>query len=185
VATRPDEVIVLVGGDDVLARTFRKMGRWLAVTKRLPREPSAAWYASCLREIVRELKSKTTARVALCSLCPIGEDPTSTEPHQRMLDELLAEYSGIVERIARDESVSYVPVYECLRERIAASPGRAFTDLRFWRMYRDAFRTLVLRRDLDALGAANGWRFHTDGIHLNARAGKVVADLLQTFVASP
>jgi len=28
----------------------------------------------------------------------------------------------------------------------------------------------------------NGWRFHTDGVHLNSRGGMIVADLVQEFV---
>jgi hypothetical protein len=28
----------------------------------------------------------------------------------------------------------------------------------------------------------NGWRFHTDGIHLNSRGGIIVADLVQEFI---
>jgi hypothetical protein len=53
-----------------------------------------------------------------------------------------------------------------------------------WRGFRpsDAFRLLVLRWSLDEIADRNGWRFHTDGIHLNSRGGKLVADLVQTFV---
>jgi hypothetical protein len=28
----------------------------------------------------------------------------------------------------------------------------------------------------------NGWRFHTDGVHLNSRGGMIVADLVQEFI---
>jgi lysophospholipase L1-like esterase len=185
IAARPDKVIVLVGGDDVLATTFWAMRCFLAVTRRVLREPSAAWYEECLQQIARELKSKTAARVALCSLCPLGEDPESTNPYQHKLNKLLAEYESIIERVAREETLVYLPVYERLNQQILASPGQAFTDFRFLPMYRDAFRTVVLRRGLDEVGEMNGWRFHTDGIHLNARSGKFLADLLQTFVVSP
>jgi lysophospholipase L1-like esterase len=184
IAAHPDMVIVLVGGDDVLASTFEEMRRYVAIVKRPPREPSADWYEECMRAIVRQLKTKTTARIALCSLCPIGEDPTSTNPYQEKLNRLLGEYRAIIERVALGEDVVYVPVYERLREQISASPGRALTEFRFWPMYRDAFRAVVLHLDLDRLGDANGWRFHTDGIHLNTRSGTVLADLLQNFVSA-
>ena len=51
-------------------------------------------------------------------------------------------------------------------------------------MYRAAFKLLVLHRSLDEIGEQNGWRFHTDGIHLNNRSGKILADLVQEFVAA-
>jgi hypothetical protein len=51
-------------------------------------------------------------------------------------------------------------------------------------MYRDAFRLLVLRWDLDKIAERNGWQFHTDGIHLNGRGGKILARLAQEFVVA-
>ncbi len=32
------------------------------------------------------------------------------------------------------------------------------------------------------IGKLNGWRFHRDGIHLNSRSGKLLADLVQEFL---
>jgi hypothetical protein len=92
------------------------------------------------------------------------------------------EYSAIVERVAREEGVVYIPFYERLSEAIDAARGRALTGLRIWSMYRDAFRLLALRWSLDEIAERNGWRFHTDGIHLNSRGGKILADLVQQFV---
>ena len=51
-------------------------------------------------------------------------------------------------------------------------------------MYRDAFRLLVLHRSLDEIGEHYGWHFHSDGIHLNSHSGKILADLVQEFVAA-
>jgi hypothetical protein len=28
----------------------------------------------------------------------------------------------------------------------------------------------------------NGWRFHSDGVHLNSRGGMLLADLVQEFI---
>ena len=51
-------------------------------------------------------------------------------------------------------------------------------------MHRDAFKLLVLHRSLAEFGEQNGWRFHTGGIHHNSRSGKLLADLVQEFVAA-
>jgi lysophospholipase L1-like esterase len=184
IEARPDKAVILVGGDDVLASTFPKMRRFVAISKRLPRGPAPDWYEDCLRQIVRQLKSQTPASIALCSLGPIGEAPQSTDPVQEKLNRLIAEYSAIVGRVAQQEAVAYVPFYERMQEQIVARPGPAFTEFRFWPMYRDAFRTFVLRKDLDALGAESGWYFHTDGIHLNHRGGKILVDLVQDFLGA-
>src|SRR5262249_27437584 len=120
----------------------------------------------------------------LCSLQPMGEDPDSLDPFQKRLNQLVHEYSGIAQRVAREEGVMYLPFNERLNEAIRAAPGRALTGVRILPMYRDAFRLLVLRWSLDKIAGRNGWRFHTDGIHLNSRGGKILADLVQPFVAA-
>ena len=65
--------------------------RFLRAWKRFPHEPSPEWYEENLRRIVRELKSRTGARVALCSLQPVGEDPKSQDPFQKRLNQLVQE----------------------------------------------------------------------------------------------
>jgi lysophospholipase L1-like esterase len=94
------------------------------------------------------------------------------------------EFSDIIREIARQEGTAYVAVYETIVAQITKSPGRAFTEFEFLSFYRDAFRTLVLRKSPDEVGRINDWRFHSDGIHLNSRSGLIVADLIQKFIDS-
>ena len=84
--------------------------------------------------------------------------------------------------LACQEEVSYLPLYERLRDLIRASPGRAFTSFDFLPFYRDAFRQFVLRKSNDEIGQFNGWRFHRDGIHLNSCSSTLLADLAQEFL---
>jgi lysophospholipase L1-like esterase len=181
---RPNKVVVLIGTNDVVTTIFQNARRFLGTWKRLPQEPSPKWYEENLRQIVRRLNNETTAHVALCSLAVIGEDPESMDTPQREVNKRIEEYSAIVKRIAHEESVSYIPFYERMHEQIVASPGRAFTEFSFLSMYRDAFRLFVLHKSLDEIGKQNGWRFHSDGIHLNSRSGKILTDLVQEFVAA-
>jgi hypothetical protein len=69
-----------------------------------------------------------------------------------------------------------------MHELILASPGRAFTRFDFLPFYRDVFRQFVLRKSHDEIGLLNGWRLHRDGIHLNSRSGKFLADFVQEFI---
>ena len=91
-------------------------------------------------------------------------------------------YSAIIRETAREEGVGYIPAYEVMHEQIVASAGRAFTSFRFLSFYRDALRRFILGRTLDEIAQSNGWRFHTDGIHLNSRGGMILADLVQDFI---
>jgi lysophospholipase L1-like esterase len=183
-ACHPDKVVVLLGGNDVLAIVSRRVRRFFAVFKRLPRAPTPEWFEQNMREVARRLKNETSAWVALCSLPPIGEDPSSSDPFQRELNERVAEYSAMIKAIAQEEGAVYVPFYERMREQVATDPGPALTSFRFLPFYRDAFRVLVLRKSPDEVGQINGWRFHTDGVHLNSRGGMILADLVQGFIDS-
>jgi lysophospholipase L1-like esterase len=183
VAARPDKVVILLGANDVLTLVFENVRRLVGgLMKRLPRDPSPEWFQENLEAIVKGLKLETSSQIGLCSLGSIGEDPDSTNPVQHELNVRVEQFSAIIKEVARVESVSYIPFYERLGERIVASPGQALTAFRFLPVYRDTFRYFVLRRTSDEIGTANGWQFHVDGVHLNRRGGMVLAGLVQEFL---
>ena len=94
------------------------------------------------------------------------------------------ELSLLVKKIAEEERVGHISVYETMSALILASSGRAFTRFRFLPFYRDAFRVLVLGKSPDEVSELHGWRYHTVGVHLNSRGGMIVADLIQEFIDS-
>ena len=146
--------------------------------------PSPEWFRENIQSLTRRLRAGPPVRVGLCSLVPIGEDPDSRDPFQQECNLRIAEYSGIIKQVAIEEGAGYVPVYERMDAQIRAHPGAAFTSFRFLPFYRDAFRHFVLRVSLDQIAQRNGWRLHTDGLHLNSRGGTIVADLVQEFIDS-
>ncbi len=177
---RPHKVVVLIGAGDVISTMSPTRDRVFRIWKRLPQKHSLKWFEENIRQIVSRLKHETTAQVALCSLPLAGEDPES-EVNRRA-----REYSMIIQQIADKENVSYIPFYERMHEQVAASPGRAFTSnflSDFLAQCRAAFKILVLHQNLNEVGQQSGWRFHTDGLHFNSRSGKILADLVQKFVA--
>jgi len=100
----------------------------------------------------------------------------------RELAMYLRQYNEIIRDVASEEGAAYIPFAERMQEQIAASPGRAFTAFRFWPLCRDTFRRFVLRRTIDEIAAANGWKFHVDGIRLNTQGGMILAGLVQEFL---
>jgi lysophospholipase L1-like esterase len=179
---RPAYVVVLLGDNDVLAAISPNHGRIMRVWKKLPCQPSPEWFRECMQAITRRLRTGTSARISLCSLIPIGEDPESGDPFQAAANQYTETYSTIVCEVAQEEGVGYIPVHERLADLIRASPGRSFTAFNWLPFYRDVYRQFVLRMGNDDIGRRNGWRFHRDGIHLNGRSGEVVADLVNTFI---
>ncbi len=179
---RPRYVVVLLGGNDVLSLISSTHFRLARFTKKLPQRPSLQWYRHNMQTIVRRLREGTEARIGLCSLIPLGEDPGSRDSFQAAANRYVAEYSAVVRVIASDEDADYIPLYERVRALIVASPGRALTRFSFLPFYRDAFRQFVLGQSHDEIGRRNGWRFHRDGIHLNSISGKLLADLVEGFI---
>jgi len=182
VASHPDTVVVMVGANDVMTLVFKNLRSVLGGAKRLPREPSPEWFQESLESIVRRLKAETSAEIGLSSLGPIGEDPNPTNSTQQELNERIEQYSGIIKDVAAAEQVGYIPFFESLHARIAASPGRAFTAFRFLPFYVDTFRLCALRRSSDEIAKANGKRFHVDRVHLNQTGGLILADLVLEFL---
>jgi lysophospholipase L1-like esterase len=182
IAAAPDKVIVWVGGNDVLASVSPKARRLLSLMKHRTEAPTPFSFHENLSAIVRRLKMGTEAQVALCSLAPIGEDPEPLNGFQLELNRCVAEYSAIVAHVARAEHCAYIPVGEALAARIADEPGRAYCAFSLLPFYRDAFRALVLGQSAGQIGDRNGWRYHSDGVHLNDRAGIIAADLMQRFL---
>jgi lysophospholipase L1-like esterase len=181
-ASHPGMVIVWIGANDALASVSKKMRRFFRVSKHLPVDPCPGWFAENVRGIAFRLKQEIPAKIALCSLAPIGEDLSSTNPFQSELNRRVEEYSAIIRAAALDHGVHYIPVYETMAAEVRKAPKRSFTEFRFAPFYRDAFRALILRKSTDEIAQMNGWTFHTDGVHLNRRGALIVADLVQRFL---
>ena len=185
VAARPDRVVVIIGSNDVLATVFPLLRRVYGLTKGLRGWPGAPRFEADLTAIVRRLKQETGAAIALASLAEVGEAPGSSDPAQAALTRLYAEYRDIIRRVAGAERVVYLPFYETFHAALAAEPGRAFTQFNPLAFYRDTFRFFVQHWNGEQIAAANGWKFHVDGIHLNRRGGAMLMDLVQAFLDRP
>lgn len=182
IASDPRKVVVLIGANDVLALVSVKVRRFFRLAKKLPRDPSPEWFRANLQAIAQRLKQTTSADLALCSLAPIGEDLHSTDPFQREINQESRRFGTIIQEVATEEKISFIDVYEAFVAQMNDSRRRSLTEFRFLPFYRDAFRTVVLRRLPDEVSRLNGWDFHTDGVHLNSRGGLIIADLVAKFI---
>jgi lysophospholipase L1-like esterase len=182
IASNPRKVVVLIGANDVLALVSAKVRRFYRLTKKLPRDPSPEWFRANLQVIAQRLKQTTSADLALCSLAPIGEDLNSTDPFQCEINLQIRRFSTIIQEVAAEENINFIGVYEAFVAQMKDSRRRSLSEFRFLPFYRDAFRTLVLRKSPDEVSRLNGWDFHTDGVHLNSRGGSIIADLVEKFI---
>jgi lysophospholipase L1-like esterase len=184
---QPDRVVVLIGTNDILATVFPNFRRIVRLWKGLPHEPTVQGFRENLRLITRRLRRETGARIALCSLAPVGEDPRSADPVQSRLNELYAAYNDAIRDVCSQERAHYVDFYEAFLEQLERSgAAKPFTRFSFPSFYRDYLvREVVLRRSFDEISKINGWEFHIDGVHLNSRGGRILTEAVQRFLDSP
>ena len=186
ITARPQRVIILIGTNDVMASVFPNFRRFVRVVKRLSEEPSPAWFEDNLNFIVHKLRRGADPRIALSSLAPVGEDPSSRRPVQERLNELIASYNGIIRKVASTARTGYIPFGESFEDHLVrAGTAKAFTHFSFAAFYRDyLFREMILRQSFDRISAINGWQFHIDGIHLNTNGGRILTETVQQFLDS-
>lgn len=185
-ATKPHRVIVLIGSNDILATVFPNFRRFARTFKRLSGEPSPELFRQNLEHIAIRLRERTTATIALSSLAPVGEDLRSSDPVQRRLNELFAQYNDIICEVSIAHETRYLAFYEAFLQHLGRSgTTKSFSRLSFPRLYRDyLFREGIQRRSFDDISRMNGWAFHVDGIHLNSRGGEILIDVVQQFLDS-
>jgi lysophospholipase L1-like esterase len=181
-ASRPDRIVIWIGANDVLAIVFSNFYQFARRAKHLGCEPSPEMFARNLRLMADRIASKSGAKLGLCSLAPIGENLTATDPPQSLLNRLIERFNTVIKDVAKQSGATYIPVYEKLSDSLKDCPRFSLTGFRFFPFYHDAFRSVILRLDSDKIAALNGWCLHVDGIHLNRRSGLMVADLMQAFI---
>lgn len=178
----PDNIVIIVGHNDALSLVSKKVCSVFSFFKHLPEKPSPDWYCENVKNIIHDIKNQMSAKIAIVSLSPIGEDLESQNPFQKELNIRIKEYNSILKEICQQENITYIPFYEILCEKIAASPIHTFSKFNFLPFYRDTFCLYILKYPLDKIAQINKWKYHTDGIHLNSSAGSILANLVQTFL---
>ena len=176
-ACAPAYAIIFVGTDDVQA-TLSK--RNLAATRRLkglPRNPSPEWFGECLGTAINRLHG-TGARVAVCSLPPLGQDLDSPA------NDAVRDFNAVIREVVDARDATYLPVHETMAGVIVATGrerGPAYTG-----SVRPGLQSLVghfaLGRSYDDIAHRRGLLLSPDGVHLDTAGARIVANLVSEFL---
>ncbi|WP_280397089.1 SGNH/GDSL hydrolase family protein [Nocardia carnea] len=161
VACHPDAVLILVGTNDV--------------RDGVPVDT----YRANLAAIVGHVTTGTTARVALISVPPLGEDLGAG------INQRLAEYNRAVAEVAAAAHAGYLPFHERLADllRRREKPPSTY-DFGFGLAFRAAARHHLLRQSWDQVAHSHGLEFFVDHIHLSDRGGAILTDLTADWLRS-
>ncbi len=174
----PDFVLILVGTNDANAVVFAANTQGYIEGQSLPQTPSAAWYRQNMTAIVTQLKAGTDAQIGLLSLPTMGELPTS-DAYQ-----LSTEYSQIVQEVAADTAVTYLPLHETMDTYLRQQTGELRGYDPDWEelMIDGLQRHFLYRQSLDSIGTRNGFLLHVDPLHLNTAGAMMIVDLIRPFI---
>lgn len=180
IARRPDVVIILIGTNDIIASLSPVKAISYIFLKRLFTWPTMSGTYANLEKMLHRIKAETTAHIGLASVPVLGEDFSST-PMRRV-----REYNKNLQALARQERVTYLPVYERQREYLVSkdeASRQAYTGS-VVPTIELAFRLFLTGRHFDRYSREMGYTLLTDGVHMNTIGATIIADVIAEFLES-
>jgi lysophospholipase L1-like esterase len=176
-ACAPDVVLVLIGSNDVMAALGPAEERRYRRAMGLRQTPSLEFYRDHLERTVERLRV-AGARVALCSLPPLGEDLDSAVNHS------VRRHNEAIRAVAREHGAHFIDLHELVAEELRRRGGERGRDLPrgVGLMLRAAVLHAVLGWSFSRIGRKNGFLLLSDGIHLGEEAAELVAGELERQV---
>ncbi|WP_106396811.1 SGNH/GDSL hydrolase family protein [Actinocorallia populi] len=159
VACRPDAVTILVGTNDVLDGV------------------PLAEYRTNFGAIVGRIKERTSARIALLSLPPIGEDLGSRRNRE------LVGYNAVIKETAERARVDYLPLHEQAVAFLQENGGGTPYGFDFVTALAAGAEHHLLGRSWDEVSRGNGLALLVDHLHLNDRGGEIVTGLVARWLS--
>ncbi|MFT4051510.1 MAG: SGNH/GDSL hydrolase family protein [Microbacterium sp.] len=175
VDAQPDAVTLLIGTNDVCARFGPEQAAMYRQMQGLPADPTAAWFEENYLAILDRLRAETHARIAAIEIPPVGERLDSD------INEKVRAYNAVIRSAAAERGIEVLPLYELL---VAALPDQhdapAYTgDVD---VVIQASRARAGGLSWNEISARNGLHLLVDQVHLNDRAGALLADLVAGFL---
>jgi lysophospholipase L1-like esterase len=178
IACKPAYIVIQIGTEDLLGSLYPNFGACYQWTRHLPHKPERGWYRENLSLIVNILKQRTKAKIALVSLPMLGEAINSEANRQ------VVEYNGMIQSIASSEGVCFIPIYDDQLRYLSSSQRNSAPEFTgdCKQIGHALIEHLVLKKSLDEISLKNGYLLHTDGVHLNSRAGIIIANQVEKFL---
>ena len=177
-ARLPDQVIIMIGSNDVIATVRPFSAAFFVLIKGMHRPVSLGYSMRNITEVIHYLQEHTQAKIALCSIPPLGEG-LSSSPMQ-----LVRLYNAALRKVARKEGAAYLPVFEQLTAYLAAvngNGGRVYNGSVFLTV-EFVMRHVITRETFDRYSARKGFALMTDGVHLNRLGASIVAREIEKYL---
>jgi lysophospholipase L1-like esterase len=180
VAYKADAISVLTGTNNVRYALSESDAERLRRRWSITEPQTLGTYREDLRTIALRLRN-TGARVAFLSLPVVGE-VLGSEPLRKA-----AEFSNVVQEVAAEQGISYLPLHERMVAFLRAQPAVPKTLFRpgIYLSATAAVQNLIFRRSFDAISRSRGLQLTTDTLHLNTQGAGMIAELITGWLGEP
>lgn len=175
----PSKITILIGTNDVNSTLSEESRKRYIKNMELPVEPNKKWYEENLRRIIEKLQKETKADIAVLSLPLIGEDLNSTA------NKRVVEYSNIIQSLASEYKITYLPLLETETEFIKGKSvdkrDCANSNALVSKAVADHF---LFGKSWDEISMKNEFLISTDCLHINSKGANMISDLISGFINS-
>ena len=176
VKCRPDAVTLLIGTNDLQATYSDKMERMYRRQNGMRSAPTLAGYRDTVSTILATVSSRTPARLAILEIPMLGEDLSTPMNHK------VHAYNVALRGLAEEGGHDLLPIRAGLESLLTAgrTPPPYTADIAL--IVKASLSRRLLRRPWNDISRRNGLEVLTDQVHVNDRAGAVIADAVSDFV---
>ena len=177
---KPSIVTILIGTNDVNAKLSLKNEKDYIKRMKLPQDPDYKWFSETLIEIIKRLKTKTNAQIAVLTLPTIGEDLEGT-----FFDKTI-QYSKSIIEIAQEMGVESLPLHATMVNHLENDPGKPTFPYEKGHIYilSAVYQHYFLRRSWDTIATKAGFKLHRDYLHMNTEGAIMIAELIKRYIYS-
>ncbi len=179
IACNPIIITLLIGTNDAESQVMSpEMQKFNMKMMKLPQKPDEKWFYENLTAIISILKQKTTAKIALLSIPPIGEDS------KKKCYEIAVRFSKIIKKLSQEFEISYLNLFEIIDAFLKKNPinPKFSYDKGSFLMIKGVATHYLTGRSWDKISKSIGHLLHSDFVHLNDKGGKMVANLIENFI---
>lgn len=178
VACDPDDVVVLIGTNDICGEQTRSVAERQLREKKLPELAHQAFFERELTRFLSGLRAQTRARIIVVTPPLLGEDL------EHRVHERLQAHAQSAVRIAREHGAGVILFHEEMEKALRASghtcrrgfhPG--FTEVMWMALL--PFQRYLAGMKYDPISKRRGLWGTPDLIHLNETSGVILANLVE------
>jgi len=178
IACKPDFVTILIGTNDASRELSPYQDKRSMKKLNLPQNPNKSWFIENMRKIIKKLIEETDAKIALCSIPIISEDPSSEIFKQSI------EYSKTIKEIAKNKEITYLPFNEKMIDYLQKNPSNPKYSYEKRLVEIAAVKHFLLRKSFDEISEEYGFSLLVDHIHINSEGAKIITNLIIDFISS-